>query len=121
MGLFTDYRTLITDYIFTSQYCIIGMEVEAVLPRDEGEGLGDVRHEFLGGACLAGVVARGLDAAGECAATVEAPYVVPLSAVHGDGDGGEGAERGVGGDAEAGVALFCEGIGIHKKWLVVSG
>ena len=63
------------------------VEVQAVLAGNERLGLEDVGTQFLDVAGLAGVVARGLDAAREVAALVlEARHVVRLPAVERKGD-----------------------------------
>ena len=62
------------------------VEVQAVPAGDERLGFEDVGAQFLDVAGLAGVVARGLDAAREVAALVlEARHVVRLPAVEREG------------------------------------
>ena len=62
---------------------------------------------------LAGVVAGGLDAAGEGLLRVEADDVVALPAVDGDGHVLERVQYALGVDAEGGVAFLCNRISVH--------
>ena len=71
---------------FTAEFAVDLVEVQAVFARDERLGLEDVGAQLLDVAGLAGVVARGLDAAREVAALVlEARHVVRLPAVEREG------------------------------------
>ena len=73
---------------------VAGVQADALFAGHEAHGLDKVRLQFLEGAGAAGVVARGLDAAGKgAAAAFKADDVVALPAVDADGhvlQGGEG-------------------------------
>ena len=73
---------------------VAGVQADALFAGHEAHGLDKVRLQFLEGAGAAGIVARGLDAAGEgAAAALQADDVVALPAVDADGrvlQGGEG-------------------------------
>lgn len=68
---------------------VAGVEVQLFQAGAQLQHHVQVGHQLLGGAGPAGVIPRGLDAAGEGGAGVgvEAPHVVPLPAVEGHGDG----------------------------------
>ena len=94
---------------------IDGVQVEAMLAGDEAVGRLGVGAELVGGAGPAGVVAGGQDAAaGESAGPFEPAHVVPLPAVHGDGDFAQLAEGLVGIHAQLGVTLFGQVIGCFQ-------
>ena len=91
---------------------VAGVQVQLRPAGDEGQHLVEVGHQLLGRAGAAGVVAGGLDAAGQrrVGIGVEAAHIVALPAVEGDGDGLQPLDRGVRVHAEKGVFLFCFGV-----------
>src|SRR5262249_52590155 len=83
-----------------------GVQVDAVPAGDQVQRLVQVGAQLVGVARLAGVVAGGLDAAaGQADVVLEAPDVVALPAVQGNGDAAQHVQRPVGADAEAGVTV----------------
>ena len=82
-----------------------GVQVDALGTGHEGHGGLEIGGQLFEGAGAAGVVARGLDAAGEAPFLVEAEHVVALPAVHRDGLGGQLLHHRLGVDAEGGVLL----------------
>ena len=74
----------------------------------------NVGNELFGRGGLAGIVAGGLDAAGEGLLRVEADDVVALPAVDGDGHVFQCFQHGFGIDAERGVAFLCKCISVHS-------
>ena len=87
-----------------------GMEVEAVGSGDEAVGEVEVALQFLDGAGPSGVVTGGHDAsAGEAGGGFKPADVIPLPAMHGDGNGFEGLEGGVDINADFGVLFTGEG------------
>ena len=82
-----------------------GVQVDALGAGHEGHGGLEIGGQLFEGAGAAGVVARGLDAAGEAPFLVEAEHVVALPAVHRDGLGGQLLHHRLGVDAEGGVLL----------------
>ncbi len=90
------------------------VQVQAVRAGDERVGLVEVRAQLVGVARLARIVARGRDPAGELAAGVlEAADVVALPAVQADLGCGQGGQGRLGVDAEGGVALAGQGVGVR--------
>ena len=103
---------------------VAGVQIEAVLSGDEREGLDRVAAQFVGGAGLAGVVARdGQTAAQFLAGLLEPAHVVALPAVQGNGHGGQALQSGGRIDPQRGIALLgglvgrfnrCRGGGIRE-------
>ena len=93
---------------------VAGVEVDALFARDEGDGFQEVLHELLRRAGAAGVVARGLDAAGEgLAGVLKAEHVVALPVVDGDGLLREAADGLLRVDAQRGVARLGQFVCVH--------
>ena len=64
-----------------------GVQVQAMLARDQAVDLVEIAAQLVGGARLAGIVARGRDAAAQLAADVlEAAHVIALPAVQAERD-----------------------------------
>lgn len=61
------------------------MQIQFLFARRQAQNFVKVRHQLLGRGSLAGIVAGGLDAAGERLLRVKADDVVALPAVNGDG------------------------------------
>ena len=76
-------------WVFLVKNGVGGMEIDLFGAGAEGQHLVHVGHQFLRGAGTAGVVAGGLDAAGQGLGGVgiKAPDVISLPAVQGDGHG----------------------------------
>ena len=76
-------------WVFLVKNGVGGMEVDLFGAGTEGQHLVHVGHQFFRGAGTAGVVAGGLDAAGQGLGGVgiKAPDVISLPAVQGDGHG----------------------------------
>ena len=85
------------------------MEVDLFGAGAEGQYLVHICHQFLRGAGTAGVVAGGLDAAGQGLGGVgiKAPDIISLPAVQGDGDSFQSGNGGFGVHANGSVAGFC--------------
>ena len=83
------------------------MQVQLLFAGHQRERLIDVRHQLLGRGGLAGIVAGGLDAAGQRLAAVKAGHIVALPAVDGNGDVLQRIKRLFDIHAKRGVHLFC--------------
>ena len=92
---------------------VASVKVQLFLAGTEGHGLVHIRHELFGGFRLAGIIAGGLDAAGERAVVVETDHIVPLPAVQGYRNGFQLLNGGVSVHPKGGVDLFCRFISIH--------
>ena len=90
------------------------VQIELLFARRQAQDLIEVRHELFGRGGLAGVVAGGLDAAGEGLLRVKADDIVALPAVNGDGHVFQCFQHGFGIDAERGVAFLCKCISVHS-------
>ena len=88
---------------------VAGVEVQLLHPGAQLEHQVQVGHQFLRCPGPAGVVPRGLDAAGKrgVGVGVEAPHIVPLPAVQGHGDGFQPLNSGIGVYAESGILGLC--------------
>ena len=74
--------------VFLVENCVAGVKIYLLGAGTKGKSHVKVGHKLLGGACAAGVVARGLNTARKRVdLLVEASYVVALPAVKGDGNG----------------------------------
>ena len=93
-----------------------GVEVELGRAGDHGAHERDVRAKLVGGACAAGIVAGGLNAAAQAVGAVETDDVVALPAVHGDGDGICLCDGGVHIDALRGVLRLCILIALQDQF-----
>ena len=89
------------------------VQIQFLFARRQAQNLVEIRHELFGRGGLAGIVAGGLDAAGEGLLRVEADDVVALPAVDGDGHVLERVQYALGVDAEGGVAFLCKRISVH--------
>ena len=91
------------------------MQIQFLFARRQAQNFVKVRHQLLGRGSLAGIVASGLDAAGERLLRVKADDVVALPAVNGDGYVFQCFQYGLGIDTERGVAFFCKCISVHIR------
>ena len=103
------------------------MEVDLVLAADQGERLVHIGAQLVGRAGGSGIVAGGLNAAGQLTvAEQESLDIVALPAVHGNFDVGQAADGLLGVGAERRVALSGFLIASHmksasfKKWCIAS-
>ena len=96
---------------------VAGVDIQAVLARNERKRLVEVGAEFLNRARLAGVVAGGLNAAAFefRAGFFEPADIIALPAMQGDRRLGEGFEGGFGVHAEGGVLFAGRGVVAHKN------
>ena len=101
---------------------VAGVQVHLGLAGDQRQHLIQVVHQLLGGAGPSGVIAGGLDAAGEGlgGVAVKAADVVPLPAVQADRDLFQGLDGGLGVHAQGHVLLSCFGI-MHQVFLLCTG
>ena len=88
---------------------VAGVQVDFLGARAELQHFINVGHQLFRRAGAAGVVAGGLDAAGQRLAGVgiKAAHVIPLPAVQADGNGLQPGHGGVNIHAEGGVGGFC--------------
>ena len=86
---------------------VAGVQIDAVLAGNEGEGLVDVGHQLLGRAGLAGIVACRLDAAGGAQRVLEPAHVVALPTVHRNRYFAKRGDRFLRIDADSGVLFPC--------------
>ena len=93
------------------------MQVEPVSAGYQGGCHLDVGTEFFDVPGLAGIVAGGLDAAGEGAGVLEAGYVVGLPAMEGNLDVLQLFQGRIGVDAQGGIALFCDFVRLEDELL----
>src|SRR5690606_30620687 len=85
----------------SAEVAVDRVQIEAVPTGQQLVNEFEVLTQLVDGAGLAGIVAGGLDAAGERGVgALETADIVALPAVHGDRRGGEGLERGLHIDAE---------------------
>ena len=94
--------------VFLVEDGVGGVEVDFLRAGAEGENNVDVRHQLFGGTGAAGVIAGGLDAAGQglIGVGVETANVVALPAVEGNRHGFEARDGSVGIYADGGVFLL---------------
>ncbi len=89
---------------------------------DQGEGFGDVAAEFFGGASAPWIAAGDSESSVVGIIVMFEPLdIVSLPAVQGDGEGGELLEGAVTVDAEGGVALASEGVGLRRERFLAGG
>ena len=96
---------------------VAGMEIQAMASGNDGDGLLEIGAQFRGGGGLAGIISRDGEAAAEFLSGIfKSADVVALPAMDGNRDAGELFEGLVGVDAEFGVALAGEMIGLRDSF-----
>jgi hypothetical protein len=106
-------RDFVTIHFSVAELAIGSVQIEAVLAGDYREHLLEIRAEFLRSAGFARIIAGDGETATQFAFTsFESPNIVPLPAVEGNRNSGQGPKGSVHVDIEVGVALFsqCESL-----------
>ena len=86
---------------------IAGMNIQLLLAGAEGHSLFHIGEQLIGSARLAGVVARGLNTAGERSVMVEARHIVALPTVQGNRHAFKSFHSGFDIHAALAIHFFC--------------
>ena len=106
---------LVAVHELSAEFPVDFVQAQAMASGNEGRGFKDVGPQLLDVARPSGIVAGGLDAAGQCAARLEAGHVVGLPAVKREGDALQGVQNLVCGDAQCGIAFACHVVGLLNQ------
>ena len=92
-----------------------GVKIDLLFAGDQLQSDLQIGHQLFGSAGLAGIVAGGLDTAGEGAAQVfKTDNVIALPAMHTDGDVLQNVQRFFGIDTEFFILFACRDIPFHR-------
>ena len=102
-------RDFVAVHFLAAEFAVKRMQIQTVFARNQRIGFLQIRAQFLRRARLAGIIARGDEAAAERAAEVFKPaHVIALPAMERDWNGGESLQRVIHVHAEAGITLAGE-------------